>query len=57
MITTRNGSLAITLDEKNIHGLDYAGGLLTSWNKLCFTGGYIEGMTILPSQRKVKFDG
>ena len=42
-VTTKNGSLLITLDKKETHGMEYQGGHLSSWNKFCFTGGYIEG--------------
>lgn len=47
-ITTRDGALEITLSKKQTHGLDYQGGLLSSWNKFCFTGGYIESAVSLP---------
>lgn len=33
MITTEGGSLKITLDTIPNHGLNYSGGILTSWNK------------------------
>ena len=42
-ITTKDGYLSIQLDKKPSHDLKYEGGLLTSWNKFCFTGGLIEG--------------
>jgi beta-glucan synthesis-associated protein KRE6 len=47
-ITTKNGSLAITLSKKETHKLHYQGGMMTSWNKFCFTGGLIEAAVILP---------
>ncbi|KAJ7770236.1 glycoside hydrolase family 16 protein [Mycena maculata] len=47
-ITTVNGSLVITLSEKATHNLNFEGGLLSSWNKFCFTGGYIETSVRLP---------
>lgn len=43
MITTANGSLVITLEHYPNHQLNYRSGMLQSWNKFCFTGGYIEG--------------
>ncbi|TFK25736.1 glycoside hydrolase family 16 protein [Coprinopsis marcescibilis] len=52
-ITTRDGSLVITLQEKNTHGLNYEGGLLSTWNKFCFTGGYIEVSVLLPGSNDV----
>lgn len=47
-ITTSNGSLRITLSEKQTHGLDYQGGMMSSWNKFCFTGGMVETSVMLP---------
>ncbi|KAF9452398.1 glycoside hydrolase family 16 protein [Macrolepiota fuliginosa MF-IS2] len=43
-ITTENGSLVITLSQKETHDLHYEGGE----NKFCFTGGYIEASVQLP---------
>lgn len=45
--TTANGSLVLTLEQYNNHQLNYRSGMLQSWNKFCFTGGYIEG-TVAP---------
>ncbi|PKI82451.1 hypothetical protein MVES_003653 [Malassezia vespertilionis] len=45
-----NGFLQIKLSENPIHGLNFRGGLLTSWNKMCFTGGYVEASVMLPGQ-------
>ncbi|PPQ67320.1 hypothetical protein CVT25_005904 [Psilocybe cyanescens] len=69
-VTTKNGSLVITLSQKETHGLDYEGGLfttaplnnrdltpslgmLTSWNKFCFTGGYVETSVQLPGASNI----
>ncbi|KAI0695135.1 beta-glucan synthesis-associated [Cytidiella melzeri] len=52
-ITTRNGSLEITLSAKQTHGLDYQGGMVTTWNKFCFTGGLIESSVMLPGINNV----
>ncbi|CAK5280160.1 unnamed protein product [Mycena citricolor] len=38
-ITTNNGALEITLTQTPSHGLEYQGGMLSTWNKFCFTGG------------------
>lgn len=43
MVTTGNGFLNVTLDRTPWRGLDYKGGLIMSWNKFCFTGGYFVG--------------
>lgn len=47
-ITTKNGSLEITLSEKKTHGLNYQGGMMSTWNKFCFTGGLVETSVMLP---------
>ena len=50
-VTTRNGSLVITMDSVSTaenHGLPYRSGMLQSWNKFCFTSGYIEVSVSLP---------
>jgi beta-glucan synthesis-associated protein KRE6 len=45
---TRNGALEITFSEQPNHGLQYTGGMLSTWNKFCFTGGLIETSVTLP---------
>jgi beta-glucanase (GH16 family) len=51
-ITTSNGSLVIVMDQVDDvtlnHGLQYRSGMLQSWNKFCFTSGYIEVSLTLP---------
>lgn len=51
-VTTRDGYLAITMDAVDDitlnHGLPYKSGMLQSWNKFCFTSGYIEVSITLP---------
>lgn len=42
-ITTANGSLVITMIEQVNHNLNFQSGMLQSWNKLCFSSGYVEG--------------
>ncbi|KAG6825851.1 hypothetical protein H0H92_002186 [Tricholoma furcatifolium] len=41
------GSTAPFTEDEN-HGLDYRSGMLQSWNKFCFTAGYIEVSVVLP---------
>ncbi|KAH8835015.1 beta-glucan synthesis-associated protein [Flagelloscypha sp. PMI_526] len=53
-ITTKNGSLEITLSRKNIHDRNYMGGMMSSWNKFCFTGGLIEAATMLPGPNNIQ---
>jgi len=52
-VTTANGSLQITLSAKQTHGLDYQGGLVTSWNKFCFTGGMLVAAATLPGTNNI----
>ncbi|KAH8918053.1 glycoside hydrolase family 16 protein [Atractiella rhizophila] len=47
-IRTRNGNLEITMTEEPQSGLNWKSGMLQSWNKFCFTGGYIEVNVSLP---------
>ncbi|KDR75899.1 hypothetical protein GALMADRAFT_68215, partial [Galerina marginata CBS 339.88] len=48
-VTTQNGSLIITLSQKENHGLHYEGGT----NKFCFTGGYVETLVQLPGVNNI----
>ncbi|KDR83974.1 hypothetical protein GALMADRAFT_236526 [Galerina marginata CBS 339.88] len=54
-VTTIGGSLVITFSELSSpkHDLNYQGGLISSWNKFCFTGGYIETAVKLPGANNV----
>ena len=47
-ITTKDGKLVITMDEMPIANLSWRSGMLQSWNKLCFTTGYIEISVSMP---------
>ncbi|KIM32090.1 glycoside hydrolase family 16 protein [Serendipita vermifera MAFF 305830] len=47
-IQTKNGKLVIEFKEQRNHDLQYMGGMMTTWNKFCFTGGYIEASVQLP---------
>lgn len=42
-ITTQGGNLVITMTETPTHGMNFRSGMLQTWNKFCFTTGYIEG--------------
>ena len=53
-ITTRNGSLEITLARRPSHGLEYMGGMVQTWNKFCFTGGLVETAVMLPGFNNVQ---
>lgn len=52
-ITTKNGSLRITLSANPEHNLNYTGGMMSTWNKFCFSGGYIETSVVLPGLSSV----
>ncbi|THH34124.1 hypothetical protein EUX98_g167 [Antrodiella citrinella] len=52
-ITTRNGSLEITLERKETHGLNFQGGMMSTWNKFCFTGGLLEVSVVLPGVNNI----
>lgn len=52
-VTTTNGKLNITITKQRIHNLDYRSGMISSWNKLCFTGGYIEVSISLPGTPRI----
>jgi beta-glucanase (GH16 family) len=49
-ITTKDGALKITLTKQKSHDLNYQGGMMSSWNQFCFTGGYIEVAVTLPGK-------
>ncbi|KAF9238742.1 glycoside hydrolase family 16 protein [Melanogaster broomeanus] len=52
-ITTQDGSLVVTLSKKEINNLNYQGGMMSTWNKFCFTGGYIEANVSLPGVNNI----
>ncbi|CAE6396751.1 unnamed protein product [Rhizoctonia solani] len=52
-VTTGGGHLNITMRKMRTHDLNYQGGLISSWNKFCFTGGYIEANVSLPGKSTV----
>ncbi|GAA97917.1 hypothetical protein E5Q_04597 [Mixia osmundae IAM 14324] len=52
-IITKDGSLQITMSQQDLHNLAYRSGFLSSWNKFCFTGGYVEVSVSLPGNSHV----
>ncbi len=52
-MTTKNGALEITLSETLSHNLNYSSGMMTTWNKFCFTGGLVEAAVTLPGLSNV----
>ena len=48
-VTTKQGGyLSIMMESEPEHGLGWRSGMLQSWNKFCFTRGYIEVAISLP---------
>ncbi|KAF7337424.1 GH16 domain-containing protein [Mycena sanguinolenta] len=56
-VTTKNGALEITLsqiDDISLnHNLSYRSGMISSWNKFCFTGGILVSSVTLPGTTNV----
>lgn len=52
-VATKGGALELTLSERQTHNLSYQGGMVTSWNKFCFTGGMIQASVTLPGANNV----
>ncbi|PCH39742.1 glycoside hydrolase family 16 protein [Wolfiporia cocos MD-104 SS10] len=46
--TTENGKLVLTMEEVENHNLNFRSAMLQTWNKFCFTTGYIEISLSLP---------
>lgn len=47
-VNTTNGALVIALEEHETHNKNFRSGMVQSWNKFCFQGGYIEFSVKLP---------
>jgi beta-glucanase (GH16 family) len=52
-ITTKGGKLSILMENVENHGLMYRSGMLQSWNKFCFTSGYVEVSLTLPGPNEL----
>jgi len=52
-VTTADGALVITLSQKENHDLNFQGGMVNTWNKFCFTGGYVETSIVIPGTNNV----
>ena len=46
-IITEGGNLKVSLTNAPQKGLNYTGGLMSTWNKFCFRGGYVESESAL----------
>ncbi|KAK0567849.1 beta-glucan synthesis-associated protein [Tilletia horrida] len=49
-INTTGGNLVIMMEEMEINNLNFRSGMLQSWNKFCFQGGYIEFNAMQPGR-------
>ncbi|GAA5936830.1 hypothetical protein JCM3775_002719 [Rhodotorula graminis] len=49
-VSTKDGNLVIELTQEPWNGLNFRSGMLQSWNKFCFTGGYMEVRLSLPGE-------
>ena len=52
-VTTANGTLNLRMDAYKNHDLFYRSGMVQSWNKMCFTQGYLEFSARLPGYGNV----
>ena len=52
-VTTRDGALEITLSDKPTKGMNYTGGMISTWNKFCFTGGLVLSSVVLPGTTNI----
>ncbi|KAE8213431.1 hypothetical protein CF327_g3048 [Tilletia walkeri] len=49
-VNTTGGNLVIMMEEMEINNLNFRSGMLQSWNKFCFQGGYIEFNAMQPGR-------
>ncbi|CAD6888887.1 unnamed protein product [Tilletia caries] len=49
-LNTTGGNLVIQMEEMEINNLNFRSGMLQSWNKFCFQGGYIEFNAMQPGR-------
>ncbi len=52
--TTDDGALTILMTQQETHNLNFQSGMLQSWNKFCFQGGYIEFAAMLPGRQDTR---
>ncbi|CAO1619879.1 unnamed protein product [Jaminaea pallidilutea] len=52
-VTTKNGSLVITLSEHISHNKLFRSGVIATWNKFCFRGGLLVANVVLPGDPHV----
>lgn len=54
MVNTTGGALVLTMTDIPAHNLNFQSGMVQSWNKLCFQGGYIEFSIIQPGTEETQ---
>ncbi|KAJ9476368.1 putative Beta-glucan synthesis-associated protein KRE6 (putative) [Pseudozyma hubeiensis] len=47
-VNTTGGALVMTMTQKETHNLNFQSGMVQSWNKFCFQGGYVEFSMKMP---------
>ncbi|KAH7885927.1 glycoside hydrolase family 16 protein [Phlebopus sp. FC_14] len=52
-VTTKNGALEITIQQRSMNNLDYTSAMLSTWNKFCFTGGMVLVSVSLPGTNDI----
>jgi len=52
MATTKDGALVITFDKWDQKNTSYVSAQLTTWNKVCITGGHVEVAVSLAGDTK-----
>ncbi|GME97485.1 unnamed protein product [Ambrosiozyma monospora] len=52
MVTTHKGALRITMDDFKTKDLNFTSGMVQSWNRLCFSQGYMELSVRMPGHHK-----
>ncbi|CAO1624950.1 unnamed protein product [Sympodiomycopsis kandeliae] len=52
-VTTEGGNMVITAIEHESHNLNFRSGHVSTWNKFCFTGGYIEVRAQMPGSSSI----
>lgn len=50
---TKDGALELTLAQRTMNNLDYVSGMVSTWNKFCFTGGMVLTSVTLPGANDV----
>ncbi|KZV83153.1 glycoside hydrolase family 16 protein [Exidia glandulosa HHB12029] len=52
-VVTTNGAMRIWFNQTKNHDLNFMGGMVSTWNKFCFTGGMVLASVSLPGSPKL----